>query len=301
MSRSDSPGPGMNDIPESKFRRALRRAALPSILVGSGALLGTVGTYISNPAGIVNVPADYFPWDVYINTRGGCGGVIVQEGWVLTAAHCVCNARKTKRYFRVETRTGNPRSHDANGESVLIHKDYKSRGDEPSLNDLALVPVPTLKLQPSDPMVASIGLATESDEQPLIDLFVVGRNCGSPIRSLTSSLGIGEVCGNLVYTDVPVETRADCDSRFGNNPRFFCAGGEGIERAGIGPHDSGGGLVTATRGAAKLVGIASRATNDRGDVYSRVSQYKTDWIQPRLAGQHADEPVPDECRPEISN
>ncbi|XP_042363895.1 serine protease 27 isoform X3 [Plectropomus leopardus] len=90
-----------------------------------------------------NATAGSWPWQVsvHLNPKGAqiCGGTLISDQWVLTAAHCI----KTNfpsvwiLYFGRETQSGpNVNEVSRTVSQIIIHPDHNS---EPFNNDIALM------------------------------------------------------------------------------------------------------------------------------------------------------------------
>ncbi|KAI1305956.1 Plasma kallikrein [Halotydeus destructor] len=87
-----------------------------------------------------------FPWTVSIRLNGQhyCGGVLLNEQWVLTAAHCVVGYVPRNFWVRLGAHKSrlqvSPTEQDIAADSMVIHQNYSR--PRPFANDIAL-----LKLQ----------------------------------------------------------------------------------------------------------------------------------------------------------
>ena len=89
------------------------------------------------------IEANSYPWQALIVMPASyCGGSIISDQWVVTAAHC-CKGQSSFRVFigkydRLGTDKG---EFSVLSEEIIMHPDYNSRNME---NDICLVKVPSL-------------------------------------------------------------------------------------------------------------------------------------------------------------
>jgi trypsin len=213
------------------------------------------------------------PWQVALNIKRSdgtylCGGSIIAQKWVLSAAHCFYPASPSDT---TKAKAG-ATNYITGGtwtqiERVVVHEKYNPKTQE---NDLAL-----LKLK-SAPGGRVIPLADAAVEVPL----------GQPLEVTgwgATSEG-GDAARDLLKATVPYVENAVC-----NDPKSYnggilagmmCAGHRdgGVDSC---QGDSGGPLVWNTSDGPVLVGVVSFgegcARQLKYGVYTRVSSYR-DWI-----------------------
>merc|ERR1719474_2565473 len=187
-----------------------------------------------------------WPWQValFIDDAWFCGGSIISENYVLTAAHCADGAS----YFDVMAGAHNVReSSEPNRVEVTSYNGWTHPmwNSQDLSGDLALVELPS-PLPMNDYISASCLPA--AGETPAVGSLVTVTGWGKPSDSAG---GISPVLREV--RDIPVMTNADCNAVFGIvGDGVICidtAGGRGSCNG-----DSGGPLVQMQGGKWKAVG-----------------------------------------------
>ena len=222
------------------------------------------------------------PWQVALNIKTPegtflCGGSIIAQKWVLTAAHCIEPGTKSAD---VKAKAGATNYITAGTwtqiERVVVHERYNPKTYE---NDLAL-----LKLT-SPPSGRVIPIANAEMTVPV----------GQPLEvtgwGATSEGGDAE--RNLLKATVPYVDTSVCNEPEAYNGSILsgmmCAGHRdgGVDAC---QGDSGGPLVWKTEDGPLLVGVVSFgegcARKLKYGVYTRVSKYR-DWITKVIASDRA--------------
>ncbi|XP_071750343.1 coagulation factor X [Centroberyx gerrardi] len=226
-------------------------------------------------------PPGECPWQALLlneEHRGFCGGTILNEYFILTAAHCMNQSRYIYIIlgeFDTEVKEGREAIH--NVEIVLIHKYYKP---ETYHNDISLIKLTTpiqftryivpaclperdfaekvLMRQP-DGMVSGFGRVGE------------GRQPSTILQRLT----------------VPYVDRAVCieSSQFTISKHMFCAGYDKLKKDAC-QGDSGGPHVTRYLNTYFVTGVVSWgegcAREGKYGIYTQVSKY-IPWIRNSMA------------------
>jgi secreted trypsin-like serine protease len=203
---------------------------------------GTTGGTSSVVGGIVEPDAKY-PWVVRV---GGCGGVLIDPQWVLTAAHCVTPGIGANyvTYKRTDPRTGvqssekiarHPHAGPGNNRGVFIHPGYDPNKNW--ANDIALV-----KLERPfaiQPMIQTVGVPRF---RPLVG--VVGNMANFSHNATLPAGHVAVFRARMPAVDYP--------------PKFSITAS--AANASLCPGDSGSGFVTVEYGRATVRGVASTAS-----------------------------------------
>merc|ERR1712180_454353 len=216
-----------------------------------------------------------YPWQVALVGRGSssvfCGGSLINDRWVLTAAHC------TQRGVQQVLLGNHLQSQTDSGERRIDVKrvvDHPNYNDRTLNNDFSLLELSTpLDLESVDPQIRPICLPTASNPSQYENVMAVVSGWG------TTSSG-GSQPNALRDTTVKTQSNAQCNNVYGGaiTPAMICAAASGRDSC---LYDSGGPLVRNVGGFFRLIGVVSWgygcAEPNFPGVYARVTD-EINWI-----------------------
>ncbi|XP_022524222.2 tryptase [Astyanax mexicanus] len=225
-----------------------------------------------------------WPWQVSIQSLGRhfCGGSLINNNWILSAAHCFQSSQtSTLAFLRVSLGKQSLQTPESNSLTITVaqiinHPSYVSSAHD---NDIAL-----LQLSSS---------VTFSDYIQPVCLAAAGSTLGS--GTLVWVTGWGDISSdvslpdpqNLQEVELPIVSNTACTSAYGSGSitsNMMCAGlSQGGKDSCQG--DSGGPLVIKQSTGWTQAGIVSFgygcALPKIPGVYARVSEYQN-WINSRI-------------------
>uniref|UniRef100_W8C9P6 Trypsin-1 n=1 Tax=Ceratitis capitata TaxID=7213 RepID=W8C9P6_CERCA len=240
---------------------------------------GSINTF-HRIVGGMETEVNEYPWMAMLLRRGDfyCGGSLINDQYVLTAAHCVRGFNKrqvTVRLLSHNRTNGRVSTIDRQLDQIFVHDGYSTRNLD---NDIALLRFtePLELREPLRPVCLS-----ESEKTYEGELAVV-TGWGAVKEG-------GYIADRLQEVQVPVMSQETCrKSKYGANritDNMLCAGyAEGGKDSCQG--DSGGPLHVSNNDTKTyhLAGVVSWgegcARPNAPGVYTRVSQY-LDWIEQR--------------------
>lgn len=232
-----------------------------------------------------------YPWEL----THRCGGVLIAENWVLTAAHCIVSLGDFLTTRRIRLGTQDLRLGGATYAlaRVIVHKDYNSNGQ--NNNDIALIQITAdAKTGPVDATrqrpIRIIG--TAAGDRPLSDydrVAVTGWGLtGARAASGPSTFALDGSREHGSPVLLQVELKALPKQRCEAVPAYkeamkasvICAGADSAGHDSCNG-DSGGPLTRAQGQERVLVGLVSWgkgcALANTPGIYTRVSDY-VGWI-----------------------
>ncbi|XP_012682413.1 chymotrypsin B-like [Clupea harengus] len=217
-----------------------------------------------------------WPWQVSLQQPSGfhfCGASLVNENWVVTAAHC--NVRTSHKVVLGEHDRGSSgeATQTMKVQKVFTHPEWNPRTIN---NDIALI-----KLASPVSMSSHVGPVCLAETA---DAFTPGTTC------VTSGWGLTR--HNAMFTPnqlqqaaLPLLSSEQCKTHWGSqiSDVMICAGADGASSC---MGDSGGPLVCQKDNAWTLVGIvswgSSRCSTTTPAVYARVTELRA-WVDQILA------------------
>lgn len=213
--------------------------------------------------------ASVHPWMVSLQTAAGghfCGGTLITNTRVLTAAHCVEGGAPGRVCIGVNQRSNCNATNTSTVSAVRIHPNY----DFP-YNDIAILELNTSF--PNNEKIQVAGAAQDPAGGASTRLYGWGFNT-FPDTTLPNS---------LMFVDRPAMTNADCDEEWGGGIIASLICFQATASQGICQGDSGGPAVFNGRqvGITSFAGIncqtGAGTPGEFPDGYTRASSFRN-WI-----------------------
>ncbi|XP_066251746.1 brachyurin-like [Euwallacea similis] len=211
-----------------------------------------------------------FPYQValIINNSGFCGGSIISNQWVLTAAHCIDSATSVQVIagaHNPSTTVNEPTQVRIAAEARTVHKEWNR---QTLSNDVALLRASEIPI--TNDGISAIQLAA-SDSGTFAGSTATLTGWG---RTSDASNSIAQ---ELQVVELPVITNAVCQSSFGNivQEQHVCTSGAG-GRGGCNG-DSGGPLVVNGIEIGIVSFGSSLCEGGHPTAFARVSHFRN-WI-----------------------
>jgi len=255
--------------------------ALLSIISAKPALAGEDQHFIVGGRVVSSAVQYPFMVSVVLDSNGSnsfnhaCGGSLIADRWILTAAHCLYNATFNRPIpsSRVGVRLGESDLARRDGYFTYAKRTIVHPGYDPSskVNDIALIEL-------TDPyQTTRVILPASKSPVPLLSESGIVLGWGALVDG-------GVLSSKLREVSLPIVSNAACypfypdtfDSRY-----VFCAGGSGAGGQDACQGDSGGPLLVSRDGSYVVAGLVSygKGCGLEGlpGVYTRVEAYY-DWV-----------------------
>ncbi|XP_026570231.1 chymotrypsinogen A-like [Pseudonaja textilis] len=221
------------------------------------------------------VPGSW-PWQVSLQEPSGwhfCGGSLVNENWVVTAAHCGVTTNNFVVLGEFDRCSPEEKIQKLAVEKVFVHPNWDSGKLN---NDIALIKLATPATFSDTVSPVCLTDATDS--------FQSGNLCVTTGWGKTRYNAFDTPC-KLQQTALPLLSNQQCSEFWGSKitDSMVCAGAAGSSSC---MGDSGGPLVCQNGNIWKLVGIvswgSSRCSTSTPAVYGRVSALRA-WADKIMA------------------
>ncbi|XP_017351041.1 vitamin K-dependent protein C isoform X1 [Ictalurus punctatus] len=218
------------------------------------------------------------PWQALIlNSQGKfhCSGVLIDENWVLTAAHCL------EKFSRFTVRLGD-------------YKRLKFEESEVTLPVVKIVPHPKYNSLTVDNDIALLRLESPvTFSTYIVPACLPSRDLAERVLHLNGTMtvvtgwgkykeGTMSYSSDLKHISLPLVEQSECAHHMVNNltENMLCAGSIGSTKDAC-KGDSGGPMMTLYRNTWFLIGLVSWGegcgNTDKLGVYTKVSNYM-EWI-----------------------
>ena len=271
---------------------------LTKVITISGILSLSLTAYADNVitpyiVGGVDSKALELPWQVYLEidkngTTFACGGTLITDTWVVTAAHCLVESEQVTVYSGSIDRASSGNSSINTVSNLIVHPDYqpaKHIGDIALLKLSLPVALPALPIKLMNKALQG-DADIEFDNEVWDNLVVSGWGLTSANREQSTNIlqktlvnGIGDYSCALNWQN--------WNDSLNRDDYYICA--NAFERGSCNG-DSGGPLIWQDKSAKsdddrgyRLAGVVSFGHADKcanylyPDVYTEVSNY-SDWI-----------------------
>ncbi|KAM3828798.1 chymotrypsinogen A-like [Vipera latastei] len=242
---------------------------------GDPAIKPVITSYSRIVNGEDAVPGSW-PWQVSLQEASGwhfCGGSLINENWVVTAAHCGVTTKDVVVLGEFDRSSPEEDIQRLAVQKFIIHPDWDSAQ---LTNDIALIKLATPAV--FSETVSPVCLTDASDSFQSGDLCVTTGWGKTRYNAFDTP-------SKLQQTALPLLSNEQCMEFWGDqiSDSMICAGGAGSSSC---MGDSGGPLVCQNGNIWKLVGSVSWGSGycsvTTPAVYARVSVLR-DWLESTMA------------------
>ncbi|XP_076042405.1 chymotrypsin BI-like [Oratosquilla oratoria] len=217
-----------------------------------------------------------YPWQValFIDSGFFCGGALISDEWVLTAAHCTDGGNS----IQVVLGAHNVQTYESSQVTMTSYNFFEHQNwiSYLLMNDIALIKLP--KKVDFNSYIQPVCLPTRSEQGDLmVGKTVTASGWGK------SSDSAGGITNKLRNVNLPVISNTECAYTYGGivTDNILCTSGAGGKGTCSG--DSGGPLNYKSNGRAETRGVVSFGSSAGCELgypaaFTRVTAY-LDWIE----------------------